>query len=153
MIADSTIPPSKESIYEFKLLAILRASSLPLSWTNPNSVLVLLRIGCFDEKWIMMRQKPNATHSSLDVVTDQVVNISIPVIDDVQTKEFKLLDLVEFYTDIDFCTAFKVSAYSDPERTKLTSSSSVVSFKVNPSQKNMTTFEFDPIIVIKYGNN
>ena len=119
MVADSTIPPSRESIYEFRIISMLRAAIYPLGWINPNPVLVQLRLGCFDEKWIRMRRNPKAMHPNLDIVTDEALNISLPVIDDIQSIEFKLLELVEFYTDIDFCSAFKVSAYSDSERTRL----------------------------------
>lgn len=80
-----------------------------------------MRVGCFLEKYIRMRQNPNALNKHLINVTDEALNLAVPVIDDIQELEFTLLDLVEFYTDIDSCGAFKVEAFNNKNRTVLSS--------------------------------
>ena len=74
------------------------------------------------------------------MVSENAINITLPVIDDVQILRVPLLDYVEFYTDISYCGPYKIAGYSDSARANLRKEDSFLTLENNPSLKSMTNY-------------
>ena len=67
--------------------------------------------------------------------------------------EFNLDQILWFYSDINLCGPYKITAFTSSMKDILLKSTDPTHMKVNPTFLNLTTGDFSPIIKVSYGGS
>ena len=104
-----------EEVFKFKIRAIQKDFQGFNRVKNPKLADAIVRLGCFEEAYLRVRSLATSKNNFFKSFNGAVLNLELPIpVSGAQSKNsLDLATMIEFYSDIEGCGAYKLSAFKD----------------------------------------